>query len=412
MCEQPEKRMRVSYKFVNERTCETNMIKIKGFRRENGRWGIRNHLLVIPTSVCASETASRIASLVPGAVAIPHQHGCCQVGEDYKQTVRTLVGFGCNPNVGAVLVVGLGCEGIQPAVVADAIRKSGKPVETVIIQECGGTLKTIAKGAEICAKLSRKLATQTREEFDISELVLGLECGGSDPTSGIASNPSVGKASNLLIDAGGSSILSETTELIGAEHLVAARCVTQELADKLVYMVKRVEEKSIGYGVDLRGTQPTPGNIEGGLTTIEEKSLGCIYKAGDKPVVGVLEYSEPVDPENHGLYFMDTPGEDIDSITGMVAGGAQIVVFTTGRGTPTGCPIAPVIKVTGNTGTFEKMPDNIDINAGKVITEGASLDEIGREIFEMMIRVANGDLTKAESLGHKEFGIYRIGDTF
>ncbi len=260
--------------------------------------------------------------------------------------------------------------------------------------------------------MSRKLATQTREEFDISELVLGLECGGSDPTSGIASNPSVGKASNLLIDAGGSSILSETTELIGAEHLVAARCVTQELADKLVYMVKRVEEKSIGYGVDLRGTQPTPGNIEGGLTTIEEKSLGCIYKAGDKPVVGVLEYSEPVDPENHGLYFMDTPGEDIDSITGMVAGGAQIVVFTTGRGTPTGCPIAPVIKVTGNTGTFEKMPDNIDINAGKVITEGASLDEIGREIFEMMIRVANGDLTKAESLGHKEFGIYRIGDTF
>lgn len=387
-------------------------MKIKGYRRENNTYGIRNHLLVIPTSVCASETAVRIANLVPGAVAIPHQHGCCQVGEDYKQTVRTLAGCGKNPNVGAVLVVGLGCEGIQPKVVADAVRETGKPVETVIIQECGGTLKTIAKGAEICARLSRQLASQEKVEFDVSELVLGLECGGSDPTSGIASNPSVGRASNLLVDAGGTSILSETTELIGAEHLVAARCVTKELSDRLIGMVKRVEEKSIGYGVDLRGTQPTPGNIEGGLTTIEEKSLGCIYKAGDKPVVGVLEYAEPVDPKVRGLYFMDSPGEDIDSITGMVAGGATIIVFTTGRGTPTGCPIAPVIKVTGNTRTYENMIDNIDINAGKVITEGATLDEIGQEIFDMMIQVANGDLTKAESLGHKEFGIYRIGDTF
>ena len=388
------------------------MIRLKGYRRADGHWGIRNHLLIIPTSVCASETASRIASLIPGAVAIPHQHGCCQVGEDYKQTVRTLVGFGRNPNVGAVLVVGLGCEGIQPQVVAEEIAKSGKPVETITIQQCGGTLKTISAGAEICAGFARILAAQEREEFDISELVLGLECGGSDPTSGIASNPSVGRASNRLIDAGGTSILSETTELIGAEHLVAARCVTQELADRLVRMVKRIEEKSISYGVDLRGTQPTPGNIEGGLTTIEEKSLGCIYKAGDKPVVGVLEYAEPVDSAVKGLYFMDTPGEDIDSITGMVAGGAQIVVFTTGRGTPTGCPIAPVIKVTGNPETYERMIDNIDINAGRVILEEASLEEVGQEIFDMMIRVSNGDLTKAESLGHKEFGIYRIGDTF
>lgn len=388
------------------------MIKLKGYRRADNRWGIRNHLLVIPTSVCAGETAVRIAAQVPGAVAIPHQHGCCQVGEDYKQTVRTLAGFGRNPNVGAVLVVGLGCEGIQPQTVAEEIARSGKPVETVTIQNCGGTLKTIAAGAEICARFARLLAAQEREEFDVSSLVLGLECGGSDPTSGIASNPSVGKASNRLIDEGGSSILSETTELIGAEHLVAARCVTPELSEKLLGMVRRIEAKSIGYGVDLRGTQPTPGNIEGGLTTIEEKSLGCVYKAGDKSVVGVLEYAESVDDNKHGLYFMDTPGEDIDSITGMVAGGAQIVVFTTGRGTPTGCPIAPVIKVTGNTDTYNKMTDNIDINAGRVITEGATLDEIGAEIFELMLKVANGDLTKAESLGHREFGIYRVGDTF
>ncbi len=388
------------------------MIKLKGYRRENGRFGIRNHLLVIPSSVCASETASRIAGMVPGAVAIPHQHGCCQVGADNEQTFRTLKGFGCNPNVGAVLIVGLGCESIRPRVLADAIRESGKPVETVVIQECGGTLKTVERGIRICEGFSRLLSVQEREEFDISGLVLGLECGGSDPTSGIASNPSVGKASNLLIDAGGSSILSETPELIGAEHLAAARCATEELADRLVFMVKRMEEKAIRYGVDLRGANPSPGNIAGGISTIEEKSLGCIHKAGDKPIIGVLEYSEPVDPARHGLYFMDSPGEDIDSITGMAAGGAQIVVFTTGLGTPAGCAIAPVIKVTGNADTYRKMSDNIDINAGRIITEGASVDEIGREIFDLLVRTAEGELTKAEILGHREFGIYRIGDTF
>ena len=199
------------------------MRTIKGYRRPDGRFGIRNHLLVIPASVCAGETASRIAAKVPGAVAIPHQHGCCQVGEDYKQTVRTLAGFGRNPNVGAVLIVALGCEGIQADVIAEGIRGSGKPVETILIQECGGTTKSVAKGVEICEKLSRVLATQQKEEFPVSELILGLECGGSDPTSGIAANPAVGKASNLLIEEGGSSILSETTELIGAEHLGAAR---------------------------------------------------------------------------------------------------------------------------------------------------------------------------------------------
>ena len=388
------------------------MIRLKGYRRENGRFGIRNHLLVIPSSVCASETASRIASLVPGAVAIPHQHGCCQVGADNEQTFRTLAGFGKNPNVGAALVVGLGCETIRPDVLADAIRESGKPVETVVIQECGGTLKTIERGVEICARFTRILSEQTREEFDISGLVLGLECGGSDPTSGIASNPSVGAASNMLIDAGGSSILSETPELIGAEHLMAARCADQKLAERMLFMVKRMEEKSFRYGVDLRGANPSPGNIKGGISTIEEKSLGCIYKAGDKPVVGVLEYSEPVDRDIRGLYFMDSPGEDIDSITGMVAGGAQAVVFTTGLGTPAGCAIAPVIKVTGNAQTYRNMSDNIDINAGRIITEGATAEEIGREIFDMLIRVANGESTKAESLGHREFGIYRVGDTF
>ncbi|MDK2919246.1 MAG: altronate dehydratase large subunit [Candidatus Petromonas sp.] len=386
-------------------------MKVKGFKRENGTYGIRNHLVILPASVCASETAIRISNLVPGSVALPHQHGCCQIGDDLRLTIDTLIGLGKNPNVGAVLVVGLGCEGVQPSEVVEEISKTGKRVEKVIIQETGGTLGAIQEGARIAAEMARELSQQERVEFDISELVLALECGGSDPTSGIASNPSAGAASDLLIEHGGSSILSETTELIGAEHLLAKRCVDESVSNKLLKIVQDTEDRAIAMGTDLRSGQPTPGNKEGGLTTIEEKSLGCIYKAGMSPVVGVLGYAEQV-RETKGLYVMDTPGQDIDSITGMLAGGAQIVVFTTGRGTPTGAPIAPVIKVTGNTLTYNKMKMNMDINAGRIIDGEATIEEIGKEIFDEMIKVANGKKTKAESLGHKEFGIYKIGTTF
>ena len=387
-------------------------MKIKGYIRENGACGVRNHLVILPASVCAGETASRIAALVPGAVALPHQHGCCQVGEDYAQTVRTLIGLGKNPNVGAVLIVGLGCEGIQAQVLKEQIEKTGKPVKSILIQEHGGTLGAVREGARIAASFSALLSQQEKEEFGIEKLTLALECGGSDPTSGIASNPVQGVCSDLLILAGGSSILSETTEMIGAEYLLAKRAKSKEIGEAFLAMVRRTEQRAIDMGEDLRGTQPTPGNIAGGLSTIEEKSLGCIYKAGKSPLLGVLEYGQEIPAAPRGLYFMDTPGEDIDSITGMVAGGAQVVLFTTGRGTPTGCPIAPVIKITGNDETYHNMIDNMDLNAGRVIVDGASVEEIGRELFEEMIKVANGKLTKAEALGHKEFGIFRIGYTF
>lgn len=387
-------------------------MKLMGYARPDGSFGIRNHLLILPTSVCASDTASRIAAQIPGAVAVPHQHGCCEIGEDYDQTVRTLIGFGKNPNVGAVLIVSLGCEGIQAAPVEKEIAATGKLVESVIIQEHGGTLGALQVGIRIASRMAVQLSAMTKTEFDIQELVLGLECGGSDPTSGIAANPVLGVCSDLLIQEGGSSILSETTEMIGAEHLLAEKAVTPEIAEKFLKMVRRTEQRAIDMGNDLRGSQPTPGNIEGGITTIEEKSLGCIYKAGTAPLVGTLEYGEMIPANPKGLYFMDTPGEDIDSITGMVAGGAQIIVFTSGRGTPTGCPIAPVIKLTGNYDTYRKMTDNIDFNAGRVITGEATVEQLGQELFTEMIQVCNGKLTKAESLGHREFGIFRIGYTF
>ena len=387
-------------------------MQLLGFRRENGAWGIRNHLLILPASVCAADTAAKIAAQIPGAVSLPNQHGCCQIGPDYDATMNTLAGFGKNANVGAVLVVGLGCEGMQAATLADAIATTGKDVASIIIQENGGSLKTILKGVETASPMARKLSAMQREPFPISELILGLECGGSDPTSGIASNPAIGYVSDKLVALGGSSILSETTEVIGAEHILAKRFADLGERQKFLDFVTQCENRAIALGHDLREGQPTPGNKQGGLSTIEEKSLGCMHKAGKAPFMGALEYGEAVPRSRKGLYFMDTPGQDIDSITGMVAGGAQAVVFSTGRGTPTGNPIAPVIKITGNPETFIKMEDNLDINAGRVILGEASLEAVGEELFSLLIEVCNGRMTKAESLGHREFGIYRLAGAF
>lgn len=387
-------------------------MKIMGYRRENGDFGVRNFLLILPTSVCATDTASKIAAQVEGAVYVPNQHGCCQIGSDQEQTERTLQGFGMNANVGAVLVVGLGCDGIQADELAKRIAVTGKPVDSITIQKCGGTLKATAIGAEKAAAMAAKLSTQVRVEGDFSDIILGMECGGSDPTSGLASNPSIGYVSDKLVGLGGSSILSETTEVIGAEHLLAARFADPTQKAKFLDIVHRCEERAITLGEDLRSGQPTPGNKVGGLSTIEEKSLGCMYKAGTQPFTGALEYAEILPTDKKGLYFMDTPGQDIDSITGMVAGGATVIVFSTGRGTPTGSPIAPVIKITGNADTYNNMSDNIDINAGKIITEGASIKDIGEEAFNLMVEACNGKKTKAEALGHKEFGIYKVSGTF
>ena len=385
-------------------------MKLYGYRRENGKVGIRNHILVLPASVCASEVASRIASHVNGAISLPNQHGCCELGADLDLTISTLSASGKNPNVAAVLVVGLGCEGISAKELAEDIKTTGKKVDYLIIQECGGTIKTEAQGVRIAADMARELSKVNKEEIDISEITLAIECGGSDTTSGLAANPAVGYASDKLVSLNGTSIFSETTEFIGAEHILAKRAVTKEIGEEILSIVANCEKKAKTMGVDMRGGQPTPGNIQGGLTTIEEKSLGCIYKGGTAPINGVLDYAEI--PTGRGLYIMDTPGQDIESMTGMVAGGAQIVVFTTGRGTPTGNPLAPVIKICGNPQTFVNMEDNMDINAGTIIDGIKTVQEVGEEIFDEMLEVINGKQTKAESLNHREFGILRLMSTF
>lgn len=385
-------------------------MKIQGYRRPNGQLGIRNHLLILPTSVCATTVAFNIAAQVPGAIALPNQHGCCQLGADYEQTLRTLIGLGKNPNVAAVLVVGLGCEGIPIQETADEISKTGKPVQAIIIQENSGTLKTTALGIQIASEMARSISLLKSEEAPLSELCLGIECGGSDFTSGLASNPAVGTASDLLVRAGGKSMLSETTEFIGAEHVLAKRAKSPEIAQKLIQIVEQTELRAKQLNVDLREGQPTPGNIAGGISSIEEKSLGCIYKAGHSPIQDVLPYGEA--PQGKGLYIMDTPGQDVESMAGMLAGGATVLVFTTGRGTPTGSPIAPVIKITANEQTYRNMEDNIDMNLSTIISGEETIEQAGERIFAEMIEVAKGRLTKSESLGHREFGIYRIGSTF
>jgi altronate dehydratase large subunit len=250
---------------------------------------------------------------------------------------------------------------------------------------------------------------QTREAFPLSDLVLATECGGSDAWSGVTANPVMGVAADLLVEAGGTVILAETTELIGAEHLLAARACDEQVAGEVLRIVHRMERRVIDYGADIRGGNPTPGNFRGGITTLEEKSLGCIHKGGTGVVQDVVEYGQR--PSRRGLVVMDTPGQDIEQITGMLAGGAQVVVFSTGRGSPVGSAVAPVVKVSTNTALFERMPDDMDLDAGTVISRGARIEDVGAELLELIVRTASGEVTAAERNGHREFAIHRIGPT-
>ncbi len=385
------------------------MDEVKGFRRPDQKIGIRNHMLVIPSVICAGHVAESIARSVPGAVSIANQYGCGHMGKDLEQTFRTLVGLGRNPNAGAVLVVGLGCELLRPENLAREIAESKKPVEMITIQSEGGTTAAIEKGTAIATRLMRTIQMMHSEPFPVSELILGLECGGSDSTSGLASNPAVGYATDLLIKAGGSAILTETPEMIGAEHILAKRAVNASVAEKLLSVVNAFEQKVFDEGCDIRGTQPCPGNMAGGITTIEEKSLGCAFKAGTNAIQDVIMYGEPLKAK--GLTIMDAPGHDIQSMVGMLASGAQVMVFTTGRGNPCGTPIAPVVKVTGNRETYMKMKENTDVYVGDLIHNGSSLEDEGRKVYDTILRVCKGELTASEKFGHREFGIWRIATT-
>lgn len=379
-----------------------------GYKRPDGRVGIRNYVLILPASVCASDTARLVAQNVKGAVTFNNQLGCSQVPSDQQLTMDVMAGDAANPNVYATVVISLGCENCQMDLVVDAIKqRTNKPLATFIIQENGGTIKTVERATRAAKEFVQEASLLQKEEFPLSELILGTECGGSDPTSGLASNVLIGEASDRIVDLGGTSILSETTELIGGEHILARRAKTPEVKERIFEIVHRYEKALQLVGEEVREGNPSPGNKAGGITTLEEKSLGCIHKSGHRQFTEVYDYAKQVESKK-GLVIMDTPGNDPSSVAAMVAGGAQIVVFSTGRGTPTGNPLAPVIKITANKITYRNMEDNIDIDASPLIYGTKTLEEMGDEILKEIQEVADGKYTKAESLGYTEMAIARV----
>ena len=375
-----------------------------GYKRSDGRAGIRNHVLILPTCACGSETARIVASQVRGAVNIIFNTGCSDVAANTEMSQKILTGFALNPNVYGVVIIGLGCETVPHDKLRDKIiSMTSKPVVSFGIQEEGGTLKTIEKAVRAARDLAISAALQRKELCDISELLLGIECGGSDATSGIAANPAVGELSDKLIDLSASTLMSESIEWIGGEHVLARRAATPEIHNQIIKICADYEEHLKAAGQDCRAGQPTPGNKDGGLSTIDEKSLGCIRKGGTRPIVEVLNQAER--PTKRGAIVMDTAGYDISSVTSMVAAGCNAIIFTTGRGTPTGNAIVPVLKVTANAKTYSWMEDNIDVDLSAIIEGKLTFSEGGYILLNEIHEICNGRLTKAEAYGFSDIAV-------
>ena len=382
-------------------------MKFWGYRRAEGRPGIRNHILILPTCACGSESARIIASQVKGAVNIVFNTGCSDVQANTDMSQKVLTGFACNPNVWGVVIIGLGCETVPHAKLKEKIQAmTSKPVVSFGIQDEGGTLKTIEKGVRAAREMAAQAGLQQKELFDISELYMGIECGGSDATSGIGSNPATGELSDLLVDLGATTVMSESIEWIGGEHVLAKRAATSEIHNQVIQVCKDYEAHLKAAGQDCRAGQPTPGNKAGGLSTLDEKSLGCIRKGGTRPIVEVLE--QAVRPSRHGAVVMDTAGYDISSVTSMVASGCQLVIFTTGRGTCTGNAIAPVLKVTANGRTYQRMEDNMDIDLSPIVRGEKTYQQMGREMLDEIQNICNGKLTKAEAYGFSDIAVDHV----
>lgn len=401
-----------------------------GFRRADGRVGTRNMIAVIASVNCSAHTCREIAHYftperlaaypnVDGVIALTHGSGCANRvgGPDYVLLQRTLAGMTRHPNIGASILVGLGCETNQ---IADLVENYGLSTQngqtgpaqwrpSLVIQDLGGIRKTVRAGIEAVEALLPQVNAVGRTSQPISELMLALQCGGSDGWSGVTANPVLGLVVDELVRQGGAAVLAETPEIYGAEHLLTRRASSPEVGQKLVAKVRWWEEYARRMGVEI-DNNPSHGNKAGGLTTIYEKSLGAVAKGGSTPLMDVYDYAEPVTAR--GLTFMDTPGYDPVSVTGQVAGGCNMVLFTTGRGSVFGFKPAPSLKIATNSATYERMLDDMDVNAGRVLS-GASLDEVAVELFELMIAVASGQPSKSEAqgVGEAEFNPWSIGGT-
>ena len=396
----------------------------QGYRRANGKVGTRNYIGILTSVNCSASVARFMAEEInrsgilreypniDGVIPLVHGGGCALdiKGEGYEILKRTQWGYATNPNMGGVIMVGLGCEGFQIARWKEAYGVADSDLfRTMTIQEIGGTKKTVAAGVEAIKAMLPKVNAVKRETVPASELMLALQCGGSDGYSGITANPALGAAVDLLVKHGGTAILSETPEIYGAEHLLTRRAATREIGEKLVSMIHWWEDYTARNKMEMNNN-PSPGNKAGGLTTILEKSLGAAAKGGTTTLTGVYHYAEPVDAK--GFVYMDTPGYDPVSATGQVAGGANMLCFTTGRGSAYGCKPTPSIKLATNSEIYRRMIDDMDINCGDVL-DGVSIEEKGREIFEMILRIASGERSKSEELGYgdAEFVPWTVGAT-
>ena len=384
----------------------------QGYRRPDGKFGARNLVAVIPTTICANDVAQAICRQIQGTIGYFHHQGCCQLPSDLKRVTEVLIDLGLSANVGAALIVSLGCEGTDHQRVYETIKASGKPCEIIHIQELGGTSAGIEAGMDAAQRLVMQISGQQRETCDISNLTMAIKCGGSDTTSGMASNCVIGYVADKLVDLGATVVFGETTEFLGGEHILANRAVggpDGPVAKKIYEIVERMENRAKAIGEDMRGGQPTPGNIAGGLSSIEEKSLGAIVKSGHRPIQGVLEYTDRI-TDQKGLWIKDTPGREPEILTGMAATGAQVLMFSTGRGAPQGFCSMPVIKICGNPITYARMSHDMDLNAGRIITGEKTIEQVGEEAFEMLLKVLSGQMTKNEALSY--FGsidIYCLG---
>jgi altronate hydrolase len=399
-----------------------------GYRRPDGRAATRNYVGIVSTVNCSATASKYVASRigreildrypnVDGVVALTHKGGCAmqEGGEDHEQLARTLAGFAKHPNFAAYVVIGLGCETGQAGFLVDrhlvqldgAGSSNGHGPPVLTLQDEGGTARTVDRATGLLRELLPEVDRYRRTPIPVSELIVGTECGGSDGYSGISANPAVGAASDLVVAHGGTAILSETPEMVGAEHLLTRRAVRREVGEKLLERIAWWREYLGKFGVIL-DNNPSVGNKRGGLTTIYEKSLGAVAKGGSTALRAVYGYAERV--VEKGFVVMDTPGYDPASVTGMVAGGANVVVFTTGRGSCFGCKPVPSIKVATNTPMFDRMRDDMDVNAGRIL-DGATVEEVGREIFEKIVAVAGGEQTKSEAqgIGDEEFCPWSIG---
>jgi len=371
-------------------------MKFMGYSRPDGKRGTRNHVGVMATVGCVNEVVLSICHQIKGTVPITHTQGCLTITSDLELVQRTLINLGKNPNLAAVLLVGLGCESVFPNEILDEIAKSKKPVKLINMHQLGGSIKTIAAGCEIAAQMVLDTSEIQRQEFDASELVIGCKCGASDASSGLSSNLAVGKVADILVQEGGTFLFGEVCDIMGSELILARRAVNKQTGQKIIDAVNSLIERAAAVGGDVIGCQLTEGNKKGGLTTVAEKAVGATAKAGSTAPQGFINYGEV--PSGKGLWVIPTPGRGFENLTGLAAAGAVVHLHTTGLGAPEGHPIMPVIKITGNINTWNKLNIHMDFNVSGIIESIETVEEAGKRLFDEILKVASGKLTKAEVL--------------